>query len=35
MDRCIDRLGDVAETARRDSEADLLATAAEALRTRL
>lgn len=35
MDRCIDRLGDVAETARRDGAAELLATAAEALRTRL
>lgn len=35
MDRCIDGLGDVAETARRDGKADLLATAAEALRTRL
>ncbi|MFF9552742.1 hypothetical protein [Methylobacterium fujisawaense] len=35
MDRCIDRLGDVAETARRDGAAELLAAAAEALRTRL
>jgi hypothetical protein len=35
MDRCVDRLGDVADTARRDGAADLLATAAEALRTRL
>ncbi|MGX9979610.1 hypothetical protein [Methylobacterium fujisawaense] len=35
MDRCVDRLGDVAEAARRDGAAELLATAAEALRTRL
>ena len=35
MDRCVDRLGDVAETARRDGAAELLAAAAEALRTRL
>lgn len=35
MDRCVDRLGDVAEAARRDGAADLLAAAAEALRTRL
>lgn len=35
MDRCIDRLGDVADTARRDGAAELLAHAAEALRTRL
>ncbi|WP_457107140.1 hypothetical protein [Methylobacterium sp. P5_C11] len=35
QDRCIDRLGDVAETARRDGAAELLAAAAEALRTRL
>ncbi|MHC2108353.1 hypothetical protein [Methylobacterium sp. CM6246] len=35
MDRCIDRLGDIAEAARRDGAAELLATTAEALRTRL
>lgn len=35
MDRCVDRLGDVAEAARRDGAAELLATATEALRTRL
>lgn len=34
MDRCIDRLSEVAETARRDGAAELLATASEALRTR-
>lgn len=35
MDRCIERLGDIAEAARRDGAAELLATTAEALRTRL
>lgn len=35
MDRCVDRLGDVAEAARRDGAGELLAAAAEALRTRI
>lgn len=35
MDRVVDRLGDIAEAARRDGAAELLATTAEALRTRL
>lgn len=35
MDRCIDRLGDIAEAARRDGAAELLATTAEALRRRM
>jgi len=34
MDRVVDRLDDIADAARRDGAAELLATAAEALRTR-
>lgn len=35
MDRCVDHLGDVAETARREGAAELLAAASEALIKRI